>query len=265
MVKHPVDHRPTTRTPRSIDGRLFPNREWDTGWALSIQADGVGYGCSPAARLQHIEDYDEVEVRITPPFVEPVDHTQLGLTPELAAKFDEWGNARNLDWRDVEALSTALTMAGMNPNAGIPRGAVGWAGREIFHGTDEDAALDIRDCGISMAASSKGYFGRAFYAADDRQLARAAYAEMADGDPAILSLVIEQEARILDLRNPLDAAEWAPWADRVSYEDFDRMMRRAGIDGIYDRSVGGLAIYNPKAVRVTALEPVNDRDAGIEL
>lgn len=260
MVKHPVHQRLKTRTPRSVDGRLFPNREWDTGWALSIQADSAGYGCSPCVRLDHIEDYDEVEVRILAPFVEPVDHTQLGLAPDLAAKFDEFGNGRNLGWGDIDALSTALMMAGMNPNAGIPRGSVGWAGREIFHGTDQDAAEDIRDGGILMEASSKGYFGRAFYAADDRQLARAAYAEMADGEPAVLSLAIGQEARILDLRNPLDAAEWAPWADRVGYEDFDRMMRRAGIDGVYDRSVGGLAIYNPKAVRVTGLELIRDAD-----
>lgn len=254
MVKHPADHRPITRTARTIDGRLFPNREWDTGWALSIQADNAGYGCSPRARLDHIEDYDEVEVRVLAPFVEPVDHAQLGLDPELAGKFDEWGNGRNLSWAEVETLSTALMLAGMNPNAGIPRGKVGWSGRHVFHGTDVEAAEDIRDHGIRMESSSKGYFGRAFYAADDEGLAREAYAEMADGDPAILSLLVAEGARILDLRNPLDAAEWSPWADRVGREDFDRLMRRAGIDGVYDRSVGGLAIYNPKALSVTGLE-----------
>lgn len=257
MVKDPADYRPETRTPRSLDGRLFPAREWDTGWALSIQADAAGYGCSPRDRLDCIEDYDEVEARIRAPFVEPVDHGQLGLDPDLAAKFDEWGNGRNLTWKDVDALSTALMMAGMNPNAGIPRGTIGWSGREIFHGTDLEAAEDIRDHGIRMEASSLGYFGRAFYAADNPDLARASYAEMSDGDPAILRLVIDEGARVLDLRNPLDSAEWAPWADRIGYEDFDRMMRRAGIDGVYDRSVGGLAIYNPKAVRVLGLELIS--------
>jgi hypothetical protein len=163
-------------TPRSLDGRLFPAQEWDTGWQLSLQADKAGYQCAPKDHRDHLEEYDEVEAVIYGPEGMLTDPATLGLPQDLVDKFTPLeahtpAIGCNLTWKDVDTLVGALNQAGMSPNAGVPRGILGWAGAELWHGTDSESARDIEAHGIRMEASGRGYFGPAFYSADQRDLA----------------------------------------------------------------------------------------------
>jgi hypothetical protein len=228
---------------------------WDHGWLLSVQADKAGYQCRPKERLDVLEDYDGVEAKIEGPHGTVVDPHTMDLPSEVAAKFTklEIGGGpsigANLTWGDVEALTTAIRMASRHPNNGVPRGAVGWGGRSVYHGTSIESAEDIFDNGI-VAARGDGYFGRAFYAAEDEALAISNYADFSgdhDGG-TVLEVTIEEGARILDTRNEDDAKELerSGLMQHLGSPDLDRRARALGIDGIYDRSVGGVAIYNPK-------------------
>jgi len=259
------------KTARTVEDRLFPSLEWDTGWHLSLQADQAGYQCSPREKLANLEDYDTIEAVIHGPFPEPVDPRTMDLPPEVVGKFtvidrnSSISIGCNLSWEDISAIRDAINRASMNPNSGIPRGDIGWSGRTVWHGTDTESGQDIMDHGIRMAASSMGYFGRAFYVADDRALAVSNYANAADDDAAVvIKAVISSDAKILDLRNAEDYEVFAPYAGREGEPDFDRIMRRAGIGGIYDRAVGGLAIYDPNAISIVSLEYLADPETDPE-
>ncbi|MEP3667628.1 MAG: hypothetical protein ABJN42_12965, partial [Roseibium sp.] len=132
-------------TGRTFEDRLFPAQEWDTGWTLSLQADMAGYQCAPKERLAHLEYYDAVEAVIYGPDGMLVDPTALDLPEDVVAKFTELEPGSGpaigckLTWEDVKAVRTALNMAGMNPNAGVPRGSIGWHGADLWHGTDKEA------------------------------------------------------------------------------------------------------------------------------
>ena len=247
----------TYRTMSEAPGRLFPPRIWGGGWSLSIQADAAGYACDPKRRLDRLEDYQTVEVRISGPFAQPVDVSTLGLPEALAAKFppltDGWGVplGLNLSWDEVDALHAAIDQACLSPNAGVPRGVVGWAGRDVYHGTGAEAARDILTNGVDLSVCGKGYLGQGFYVAEEAGLARSNYADFSDeGEGAVLTMTIGEGARILDLRNDEDAKKWtgSGLEGRVGEDGFAALARRAGVDGVYDRSVGGLAVYNPSVL-----------------
>lgn len=250
----------TTRTEEG--GRLFPPMTWDHGWLLSLQADSAGYQCSPKARLDVLEDYETVEAKIEGPHGTVVDPHTMELPPRVAAKFPHLrvgggpSLGAELTWSDVEAVVHAIRMAGQHPNSGVPRGVVGWAGRTVFHGTADEHATDILDNGV-VAGRGDGYFGRAFYAAEDGALAKSNYAEFSGDETGgtVLEVTIEEGARILDLRNDEDYQAWnaSGLPNFLGSPDFDRRARRCGIDGVYDRSVGGLAIYNVAAISTPVL------------
>lgn len=127
-----------------------------------------------------------------------------------------------------------------------------WAGRVLFHGTSMDGARSIVTGGIDNAKSSKGYFGRGFYLASDAELAENNYADFAEDDAegVTLPVRVSDGARILDLRSPEDWEVYQPFAEEVSRNNFDQIMRDNGIDGIFDRSFGGVVIYNPDVLEV---------------
>lgn len=256
-----------SRSDPGAPGRLFPPLTWDSGWSLSLQADAAGHACTPRARLDSLEAYEAVEALIRGPFPEPVDPSTLGLPGNLLVKFTPLTSDSgpslgcNLTRDDVAILRDAIDRASLLPNAGIPRGIIGWPGREVWHGTDMASAQDILANGIDMSRSHKGYFGRGFHVADDPALARSNYAAFSGDEAggAVLRGTIDTGARILDLRNAVDAAVWADsgLAGRVSEDGLDRLARRAGIDGLYDRSIGGLVIYSPRALTGLVLEPAD--------
>lgn len=247
----------TYRTMSEAPGRLFPARVWDTGWSLSLQADAAGYACDPRRRLDRLEDYTQVEAKIDGPFPQPVDVSTLNLPQAVVAKFtpltDGWSVALglNLSWDDVRAIELAIDLACLNPNAGVPRGGIGWAERDVYHGTGAAAADDILTNGVDMSLCGKGYLGQGFYVAEEAGLARSNYADFSDEEAGVvLAMTIRAGARILDLRNATDAKNWTESGleARVGEDGFAALARRAGIDGVYDRSVGGLAIYNPSVL-----------------
>lgn len=231
--------------------KLFPSLVWDHGWKLSLQADRSGYACSPTEAFDNIDDYDTVEAVLYGPFVQNVDPLTLELPAEVASKFsvvtsDGPAIGRFISKSDLEAIKTAIQMASFTPNAGVPQGAIGWPGRSVFHGCSEDSAKDIEDNGILMDRSTRGYFGQAFYVAEDEELAREHYANFAGDNGPVIEFFIKEGAQILDLRNEKDAAFWqdSGLPKQIFDPNFAFMARRKGIDGVYDRSFGGIAIYN---------------------
>lgn len=257
-----TDSRKTAKRTLRLEGHLFPPEDIGEGWTMSIQGSR-GHLCEPRADLPVLEDYDLVEVAISRSGagMPPVDAATLGLPDDLARRFSRPepyqhnAIAGHLSWEDVARVRASLLDAIRNPNAGIPRGWVGWAGIQVWHGTSEVAAREIVNTGIDMAASSGGYFGHAFYVADEEQLAWSNYADFADEEGidvpgAVVSFTIVEGASILDLRNPID---WQAWqasglAGRLGDPGLPAAATAMGIDGVYDRSVGGLAIFNPEVL-----------------
>ena len=250
----------TERTEEN--GRLFPPVIWDHGWSLSIQADKHGYQCSPKRKLDVLEEYITVEVKIDGPHGTYVDPHTMQIQPHVLKKFlkltiDSGPSiGANLTWDDVEAVKQAILLASLSPNDGVPNGTVGWASREVFHGTSTDSADDILNHGITPSAGT-GYFGRAFYVADDVELAISNYAEFSGDEDggAVIVTTIQEGAFILDLRNKADYQKWmeSGLPSIIGRNDFDLQARKRGIDGVYDRSVGGLAIFNAAVLEVPRL------------
>ena len=239
------------------DDRLFPAvflAETAEGrWIVSAQGDRAGYDCLPRERLARLGDYAELEVMVTSPWAGEPDLEAIGVPPAIAERM------RSTDFHPliagrlaageidmlVEAISNAVRQS---PNAGCPRGVQNWPGRDIWHGTDHASALDICENGVNMDLSTQGYFGQAFYVAERFEHARDSYAEANDENGAVLRGTIRDGARILDLRNAEDSQAWDRISEQVSRPGFAAIARRAGVDGVYDRSVGGLAIYNAAVI-----------------
>lgn len=125
-----------------------------------------------------------------------------------------------------------------------------WAGETVFHGTGRANAESIKK--KLNILSGCGYFGYAFYVADDPKLAKTNYADFANDEPVILSFKISPTARIADMRveNELQAtySRVSTQGQGLSDPGMPARMVAAGVDGVYDRSVGGLAIYNPRVL-----------------
>ena len=142
-----------------------------------------------------------------------------------------------------------------------------WKGRVIFHGTSDAGAKSIHSNGVIIDKSTGGYFGVGFYAATDATLAANSYADFAEendlsGEGSVIAVKIKNNARILDMRSEKD---WETYQktnpdQHLSSRNFAERMRSFGIDGLFDRSFGGLVIYNPKAIEV--LPDVNPQSRG---
>lgn len=262
-------------TRRTIDDRLFEPEYFSGGWSISIQADYAGYQCSPQRRLDTLEQYDAVEVVIYGPEHWAVDPTTMGLPENIAQKFTEVdvgcpSIGCHITHEELAVIRDVISKVMMHPNAGVPRGNVVWQGADVWHGTGAAAAEDIRDNGIDMSQSNKGYFGQAFYVADNRNLAQSNYADFAEEEGIeepgrVVYLYIDDASRILDLRNPVDAEIWSTsgLASKCGQDGFAGIAVKAGIDGVYDRSVGGLAIYNPTVLKVCRVEPTKEDEPSV--
>ena len=132
-----------------------------------------------------------------------------------------------------------------------------------YHGTSKAAATSILKDGIDQSKSEKGYFGRGFYAAYDKELAQSNYADFAEeegltdkgGD--IIEFSIPQTANILDLRNEKDFDTYSnlkyrgvPVTDLVGQDNFHEIMTEVGVDGLIDRSFEGIVIYNESVINI---------------
>jgi|14BtaG_2_1085337.scaffolds.fasta_scaffold00504_13 hypothetical protein len=126
-----------------------------------------------------------------------------------------------------------------------------------YHGTSAEGASSILSDGIDISRSCKGYFGIGFYTTPDAELARCNYAEFSGDEDGgkVLAFEVSPDARILDLSRSED---WDTYqshtyggrsvADLVALDGFDQIMRSFGVDGIADRSFGGIVFYNPNVL-----------------
>lgn len=125
-----------------------------------------------------------------------------------------------------------------------------WRNEIVYHGTGRTHAGAIGQ-GIDIQKGC-GYFGYGFYVADDPKLAKSNYADFADDEPAILKFRIAPTARIADMRVEDNLAaifqKVSQQGRGLSDPGMPARMVAAGVDGVYDRSVGGLCIYNPKVL-----------------
>lgn len=180
--------------------------------------------------------------------------------PRQAKQIAKWykagKNRRLIDYCDREKIDPNRVIARLKESTkgDLPYGDTvpmgDWEGRLVYHGCSQAASESIMQ-GIEVPPTG-GYFGNAFYVADDAKLAKSNYADMADedeGGAAVLEFTIKPGARILDLRDDEDSEVWMRVSSRgsdISRPDFHVRMVRQGIDAVYDRSVGGLAVYNPE-------------------
>lgn len=252
---------------RSVEGRLFTPLRMQScegeEWTISAQGAKAGYDCLPRADLPRLGDYQEVEVCISSPWGVAPSLGSLGLPEALAAKFPAGDPGTpvigRLTLAELGQLAGAmLTAVASNPNAGYPKGTHLWPGRQVFHGTDIEAAEDIARNGINLDMSTKGYFGQAFYMAEDCELAQSNYADAHGGDGAVISARIVEGARILDLRNADDHRAWLAIAEHRGSDGFAALARRAGVDGVHDRSFGGIAIYNARVLEDIEIHSIPD-------
>lgn len=65
----------------------------------------------------------------------------------------------------------------------------------------------------------------------------------------------DDAVNVLDLRNAEDAAEWEAWSGKTNDPRFDGMMRRAGIDAVYDPERDCLSVYRTAIVNVSFTSP----------
>lgn len=188
-------------------------------------------------------------------------------TPRQARLIALWhrrGEDRKIiDYCDKNKIDPNRVLAGLKESkkGDMPYGdtvAVGdWEGRLVYHGCSQASADSIMR-GIEVPPTG-GYFGNAFYVADDAKLAKSNYADMADeeeGGAAVVEFTVKPGARILDLRDEEDSEVWMRVSRRgsdISLPDFHTRMVRQGIDAVYDRSVGGLAVYNPEILDLKGL------------
>jgi hypothetical protein len=124
--------------------------------------------------------------------------------------------------------------------------------RRVFHGTDSNAASDIKKNGVGIEKGHGGYFGWGFYTTPDIELAKSNYADFSDNenDGIILEFEILAEANILDLDDPEDFETWKPFSDKINYKDLYKKLTKKGIDGLWDESFEGVVIYNPKVLKL---------------
>ena len=133
-----------------------------------------------------------------------------------------------------------------------------WGGKIVYHGTSKEAADDIVRNGVDMSKAMGGYFGFGFYTTPDKSLAQSNYADFGreDEESAVVELVINTDAKILDMRDEEDSALYMRVSQNgklISFMDFPTKMVEAGADGLFDRSFDGVVIYNSNAVRVVGL------------
>jgi hypothetical protein len=126
----------------------------------------------------------------------------------------------------------------------------------LYHGTGQKDANDIIKNGIDMHKLAKGYFGRGFYLATDKSLAKSNYADFSDdeeGGGVVLKFKLDPKARILDLDDPED---WEFYKNsglehQIHKDNFHTIAVNYGVDGIRDEgSFGGIVVYNPDILRL---------------
>lgn len=214
----------------------------------------------PKELCASLEDYAQLEVTISSDRPEGVALESMGFPDEIARLFDpRFGAEANgitagFVPRDrVPSVRQALLLALQNPNAGYPRGEIGWAKRTVFHNTSRAAAERIIAEGVKADLLTPGYFGTGFYVTPNAEYARSHYADSAEDEGAVIQCEIAAfPGMILDLRNPFDSETWlrADLDKSLGAEDFIRQaFARHRIAGIYDRSMEGLAIYDLSILR----------------
>lgn len=126
-------------------------------------------------------------------------------------------------------------------------------GAVMFHGTSEKAAESIEK-ELVIPRFQGGCESCAFYLGGDwREAMKYAKGKSIEDEstPVVLAFEISKAARVLDLRN----RESRPIFDRfssVSYNhpERDKALVMAGVDGLFDMTQDGLALFNPHSVKL---------------
>jgi hypothetical protein len=118
----------------------------------------------------------------------------------------------------------------------------------VFHGTDVESANDIIQNGLDLSKCDRGYFGKAFYVTTDGELARSNYADFTGDEEGgvVLNFEMNPITRILDLR---DSSDWDFYKQNniekyLGSDNIPNIMKRLGVDALYDRSNDAFAVYN---------------------
>jgi hypothetical protein len=124
----------------------------------------------------------------------------------------------------------------------------------VFHGTDVESAKVIKQNGLDLSKCDRGYFGKAFYVTADEQLAISNYADFTGDEEGGIVLEFEMNPinRILDLR---DSSDWDFYKQNniekyLGSDNIPNIMKRLGVDALYDRSNDAFAVYNLDILKI---------------
>ena len=146
--------------------------------------------------------------------------------------------------------------------------------RKFYHGAPMESIDSIKEKGMDRLKSLGGYWGRGFYMSPDISVARDIYGEfqMEEGEAGgFLTAYLKDDANIVDftildgtdarndklkqlynsLVNPPSGTP-RKRGSHLSDKDHDLFMKRNGIDGIIDNSIGGLGglvVYNTDVLK----------------
>jgi len=133
----------------------------------------------------------------------------------------------------------------------------------VYHGTSADGAAKIRAHGIDITASTGGYFGVAFYVAENRDDVKA-LAQLGDDETGTF-VILEFEFNdadqgALDLcGSEADWNRWLPISKEISWPDIAARAARRGIRAVRDiNSMGGWAVYDPSLLALVDQERFPD-------
>jgi hypothetical protein len=127
---------------------------------------------------------------------------------------------------------------------------------KLYHGTDINSALRIKDKGINIS-KGEGYFGTGFYTTPDINLAKSNYADFkGNGKGAVLEFKLKENSNILDLGDSDDFELWKKYARRIYDKSLYKELVRNGIDGLWDNSMDGVVIYNPKVLQLIEIHNI---------
>lgn len=141
-----------------------------------------------------------------------------------------------------------------------------FAHAHVWHGTTREIANDLIEQGLQP---SFGEFGHGFYALESPHLAGDELQEEDTDDHVVLEYKVEDDPRILDLRDDADLMLWqnSGAADHIDNPHLWKLMVKQGIDAVRNSHI--ICFYNPHILKFARVysgvinDPLEETDTNV--